>query len=236
MWEKIFDARSKYFREALDLIQTSDKGFVVLYEENNIRGLLKIDETGNILWEKVFEEWSCRGEKLLNLEHNEFIVLGTGGYNNNYSICVEKIDSDKNILPLSTFGKNKVPYTIIKGNDGNFIIAGTFRRDLYLVKIDKSGKVLWEKIYGGHLIERPSRVDLRVAGIGYTVIGSKDNGYTPSPYCRNPDFPPKKMFLLGINEDGEINFATKTELKKIYLKDWALYTRASSRCREEYAD
>ncbi len=90
-------------------------------------------------------------------------------------------------------------------SDGGFIIAGTLEtttgvatgnrgnggKDLWLIRLDASGKILWNKNYGGSGDEVPSAVLTTPEG-GFVICGSSTVANL------------KSIFLMKTDRNGEI--------------------------------
>ncbi len=105
-----------------------------------------------------------------------FIVVGTtlsfGA--GDFDVYVIRTDANGNTAWTKTYGGADLDEgrSVWQTTDGGFIIAGfTYSfgagsRDVYLIKINSFGDVLWEKTYGGVSAE-----------IGYSVQQTEDGGY-----------------------------------------------------------
>lgn len=104
-------------------------------------------------------------------------------------------------------------YDILQLNDGYFIFGGvdsndgdiSFNhggQDMWLVKIDNSGGLIWEKCYGGSDLETGDRVLNSVGSIDYFLVGSSssnngDISNNPYPGTRN-------LWVVKIDSSGNI--------------------------------
>jgi predicted secreted protein len=140
--------------------------------------LVKTDSFGNQLWNKTFGEFHDDGA---------FSVVQTsdGGYaltgntysfsaGNNTDVWLIKTDSSGNKVWNKTFGgpKDDFGYFVIQTSDGGYALAGITNssgagyEDVWLIKTDASGNVIWNKTYGGTLNDE-----------AYFVMQTKDEGY-----------------------------------------------------------
>jgi hypothetical protein len=166
------------------VIEANDGSFVVsgtrylpsFYSEF---ALMKIDVNGNILWNKSYYGASPSynyGGALQQTSDHGYIMCGyTMATSFNYDACLLRTDSMGNLLWAKTYGDaglvddraSSVQETIDKG----FIIAGTARQgggiyDIYLVKTDSAGNMLWNNTFTGADVE-----------FGYSVKQTTDKGY-----------------------------------------------------------
>lgn len=121
--------------------------------------LIKANMNGDTLWTKHYgtSEWDF-ANSMDTCSDGGFIMAGkTYDTGNAYSdILVVKTDADGNEQWRKTIGGNKddVANSIITVSDG-YIICGTTEsigaggKDIYVVKVDLSGILIWEKTLGG---------------------------------------------------------------------------------------
>lgn len=76
--------------------------------------------------------------------------------------------------------KNDVAYSVQQTNDGGYIVAGYTEsfgkgeKDIYILKLDKRGVVIWEKTFGG------SKDD-----VAYLIQQTNDGGYIVAGYTKS---------------------------------------------------
>ena len=90
-------------------------------------------------------------------------------------------------------------YAITPTSDGNFVIAGSTRSfgaggsDIYLVKINSSGTVLWEKTIGGAEDDGAHDVAEAVDGSLLIVGWTKSYGYSG-----------RSIYIIKTDANGEL--------------------------------
>ncbi len=112
------------------------------------------DKNGEKLWETKLPH--------LAKDHNTVITLKSGGYlltgsthskNGDAELILTRIDDKGKISLQKTYSDPDytLGYCVTETSDGNYIIGGWRYNDTedgaYVVKIDPSGKVLWDKFY-----------------------------------------------------------------------------------------
>jgi hypothetical protein len=146
--------------------QTPDHGYIV----GGLTGdadttfysdfLMKMDSTGNILWSKSYGGAQSDQVNSLELTSDKgFILAGaTNSFNAGSSdIYIVKTDSVGDTIWSRRYGGALVDYatSIIQCNDKGYVITGQTNSfgvglfDVYLIKIDEWGNLLWSKTYGG---------------------------------------------------------------------------------------
>lgn len=133
--------------------QTSNLG-------KSVAWILKIDENGEVEWKQEFETNIGINviKKIIELDKKNYIGIGYTsakglGWQDGWVI---RFNSNGEILWDKTYGtKNKDVFASAVKLDNDIIIAGnTFvpiknATDGWIIRIDKNGKLLWEKTYGG---------------------------------------------------------------------------------------
>ena len=132
----------------------------------------KLDATGNLEWRRYFGGTNNdRIFKVLQAHDGNFLLIGSSesddfdvnNGNGSYDVWVIKIDTKGSMLWEKSFGGSGIDngHAAVKTNDGNYLIAGTAistdgdisnsrgNSDAWIIKINDSGKLLWEKSFGG---------------------------------------------------------------------------------------
>lgn len=170
-----------------DVIQTKNGGYVILgYTFSFGAGkadvyLIRTDPDGNILWSKTYGGLkNDYGYSIFELKDGGFIISGeTASFGEgSFDIYVIRTDNKGNLKWSKTYGGKglEVGRLIQPTSDGGFIIIGETNSfgsgdfDVYLVKIDKNGKLMWAKTYGGNSKDFGSAVQ-QTMDDGYIVSG-----------------------------------------------------------------
>jgi len=164
MWDKTFGGGGREL--ASSIILTPDGGYAVIgdtesrgYQEKDI-WLLKLGSNGNLLWDKIFggNESDNAYSIALTLDGGFAIAgytdsKGAGGRD----VWVLKLDANGNLLWDKTFGGNSDEWanSIVSTPDGSYIVAGYTDSkgagggEFWVLKLDASGNLLWDKTFGG---------------------------------------------------------------------------------------
>jgi hypothetical protein len=133
---------------------------------------IKVDSSGSLEWSRYFGgNFTDTPEGAVESEQGDFIIAGgsdsadTDITNNKgtYDFWVIKIASNGDFIWEKSFGGDQIDEAraIIKSNDGNFVIAGDTRSDntdvsgnngaadMWFIKINTDGELLWQKTLGG---------------------------------------------------------------------------------------
>jgi len=153
MWQKFMgsDDPDQFNR----VKQTSDRGFIVLGQtgstpnKNSAIWLVKLNETGEIVWQKSYDAGNSSAYYSLALAPGGFIIAGP-----NFSVI--RFDNSGNILWAKSYGGPKYDqaFAVVQAPQEGFIMTGSTvsfgkgARNLWIVRIDASGKILWQKVIG----------------------------------------------------------------------------------------
>ena len=208
-WMKTFGGKEQDFGSSVQ--QTSDGGYIVFgVTESYGAGsedfwLIKTDSDGNKIWDKTYG-----GEESDDVSFGRQTI--DGGYiivGHTYSfdvvkadIWLVKTDSEGNKVWDKTFGGTgyETASEVWQTNDGGYVVFGytdSFGagvRDMWLIKTDSEGNMLWDKTYGGDNDDR-----------GESVKQTSDGGYILAGETRTSE--PTYKFdvrLIKTDNSGEI--------------------------------
>ena len=200
-WEKYYSEAYPY--DAIDfIVQSNDGGYVLLAPNNHYSGfsfhpasatLLKIDRSGNVEWERQFNESSPNDFASvggLAQTSDQGYVFANGGRG---GVDLIKVDSIGNTEWNYTFFHNGFGISMVHTSDGGFAIAGTEAgthnlSSLWLVKTNSEGKLSWTKTFQNQLAGLSQMIqakdgDFIVVGYTYNV-----NQRSRPTYAENKPF------------------------------------------------
>mgnify|MGYP001405844775 CR=1 FL=1 len=176
---------------AYDILQTPDNGYIVTgITESDIMGirdifLLKTDELGDTIWSRTYggsEHDEAYGVEMT--DDGGYIIVGStqsygsGGFDV-YIICTDEFGDT---LWTRTYGSSFMEWAsdIQKTDDGCYLIAGWssafsgLGHQIYLLKIDADGYLVWERNYGGtsndvaNAVIQTSDMGIAMCGFSYS--------------------------------------------------------------------
>ncbi len=198
IWQKTYTNTG--WDKAPSIHQTGDGGYIVAGETNfytpyGYTGtdilVLKLDGNGNVVWQKTYGLKSYDWVPSIKQTSDGGYIMGCISYDgyNPAEILVLKIDSNGNVLWQKTYTGTSwvIPPSIHQTGDGGYIVAcgtgffGAGFADMWLLKLNSNGDILWQKTYGGrdfdyaHSIQQTSDGGYIVAGETYSFGGGGPN-------------------------------------------------------------
>ena len=163
--------------------------------------VVKLSPTGDIIWQNVYGgEGGDLVNSMLELNDGSIILCGTSSSNTSgtktedskggYDYWIVKIDANGNQIWDKTIGSSaydKYPEIVKDNNEDLYIVGYTTgnisgdktennydnSQDIWVVKIDTDGNILWDKTIGSNETEYTA---LAVYNSGYIYIASKSDG------------------------------------------------------------
>jgi hypothetical protein len=165
---------------------------------------LKLTASGDLEWSKYFGgNYTDTPYDAIQTQDNNYIIVGSSDSDDTdissnigtYDFWVTKISTSGTLIWEKSFGGTQIDEAraIVESNDGNFIIAGDTRSndinvsenkgaaDLWLIKINFEGNLLWEKTIGGtnfdvaRSIHKTANNNLVIAGSSRSSDGQVTN-------------------------------------------------------------
>jgi len=176
MWSKKFSASINTW--GFSCLEANDGGFIFAGQVDLDALIMKLDANGNLLWSHGFDAGSF--EEALSLQKTSDGGYCLAGYTDTNGYLL-KTDADGNLLWTKSYdlnGPNDEAFSVQQCADGGYIISGetgnlvTSTYDIYLLKTDNNGNIVWSKRYGSTGWNVPQTV-LQTNDQGFLVIGTK---------------------------------------------------------------
>lgn len=181
-WQKCYGGTGQ--DDGFNVIRTSDRNYIVTGKSSSSGGnmtcgagyykfwVLKIDSTGNELWQKCYGG-SNYNDAYSIAETNDggYITLGNtassdgdvSGFHGGTDYWIVKLDNTGNLQWQKSLGGTNFEYArnISTTTDGGYIVTGFTDsnngdvignhggRDFWIVKLNSIGNIQWQKCYGG---------------------------------------------------------------------------------------
>lgn len=198
IWEKTYGGKGD--EETSFIIKAKDGGFIAVgFTTSETSGcdiyILKIDEEGEVIWEKTFGgSGDDNAYSICESFDGGYIIVGettsfTGDINNVYILKIDEngekiceknfgfsVDEEGNIY----IGDRSAAYSIKQTLDKKYIITGYRSGNVYVLKLDKNLELIWEGSFGGERDEYGFCIE-QISDGGYIIVGDK-MGFDPNVY------------------------------------------------------
>jgi hypothetical protein len=165
--------------------------------------LVKMSSGGSKIWEKTFGTAGNDGSSNLFSLGSGFGIYGytDGAGAGDRDLLLLALDQNGDSLWSRTYGGSKYEQSgsMLATTDGNFILCGhssSFgddRHDAYVLKVDASGTILWQRTYGSGEHEGADAI-LRLSNGDYALTG----------YSQLHEASDDQLYYLQINASGQL--------------------------------
>lgn len=203
IWSKSYGGSRRDYAQSIAVVP--DGGYIVLGTSYSKDGdvssnkgfehfwLLRLDETGNIIWKNVYGGSRSEGGFGLDVCRDKGFIMCGFSSSNDGDLTSHNGESDLWLVKVNASGviewqKNygDVAYesgrSVKECKEGGFIIGGEFYRlnegtwDYWVIKTDAEGNIIWEKKFGG-----------RGSDWVYGVVQDQDGGFVISGTAGSKD-------------------------------------------------
>ncbi len=215
--------------------QVNDGGYLVLGETDsfgygiNDMYALRLNTFGDTLWTRTYgTEDAEKGFSLTLTSDGGFAALGYSS-NQNGDLYLVKADESGNELWNRSYGGNGQDdgYSVSQTTDGGYFLAGRKSEgpnqpvDMYAIRTDVDGGVLWEHVYPQGRISEASSAQQTSDG-GYIMLGSTttliDQGSTSDMYLVKIDSVGNTSGIIGPPEDVSLTICPNPFFETTYIK------------------
>ena len=185
IWTKSIGGNNSDYARAIK--PTNDGGFILAGYTNSFGSggydvlLVKINASGSIQWAKTVGGLSDEyAYSVIQTFDGGYITVGRtssfgAGINDVY---VTRWDINGNLIWTKTIGgtQNELAYSVLQTTDNSFLIVGwtssfgSGSSDVYIIKINDSGNLIWTKTIGGANEEGASTI-IQTSDGGYAIVG-----------------------------------------------------------------
>ncbi len=226
-----------------DIIQTTDGGYIACgFTAPSLMDayVVRLDANGNLLWAQSYGgNMDDAAFSITPTEDNCYVIAGlTNSFGEGQQdFYLFKIDDNGNELWSKTYGGDAEDeaYSVKQTPDGGFIITGeTYSfdaqwRDIYVVKTDPEGNMLWDKLIGGQDIE--TGWDIEVLNDGNYIIA----GMTKSFGAGDIDYYLVKLASY-VSSFGQTVVNNNSYIKNIYPNPFNPFANISFYVQNENAN
>jgi len=189
---------------AYSIQQTTDGGYIVTGYTSSFGAvdyhayILKLNSDRSLAWQKIFGgNYYNKAYSIQQTTDDGYIAAGyTSG-----DVYFLKLNSDGSLAWQKTFGGSgeDVAYSIQQTTDGGFIVAGCTSSfgaggyDIYILKLNSSGTLIWQKTFGGGFDDKV-----------YSIQQTTDGGYIVAGYTDSFGAGGYDVYVLKLNSDGSL--------------------------------
>lgn len=209
----------------------SNNGDIAVNYGLNDAFLAKIDANGNYLWKKVYGGNNDDVPlNIINSNDNGVVLVSKSKSNSNTfstnkgnnDLWVTKFDADGNItwnVPIAGSGNEEKAMVIstlngyiislvTNSSDFDFAHAGAVSKDVWIIKLDESGNILWKKRLQGSLDDDISKLK-KIDNNEFLVLVNSLSGDGDFSANAAPNI--NKGFLLRFDTNGNLQLNAKIE-------------------------
>jgi hypothetical protein len=182
-WSQVYSETGRQLATEIHLTST---GYAIVGESNHQSSaglsdilLLQINNSGLLMSRHLYGTTEDeRGKSMHVTSDGGFILLGYEHHNSG-DIYLIRTDMNGNELWHRYFGDTgwDIGYSVQQTSDGGYIIAGQFENtastnsEMYCIKTDSQGTILWERTYPYGIYSGANSIDQTADG-GYALLGS----------------------------------------------------------------
>ncbi|MEP7170165.1 MAG: hypothetical protein ABI855_12400, partial [Bacteroidota bacterium] len=206
-WTKTFGGTNR--DEGYSVQQTTDGGYIIAGVTYSFGAgysdayLIKTGINGDTLWTRTFGgTGSDGGRSVQQTTDGGYIITGyTSSFGTGSGdVYLIKANGNGNSLWTKTFGGTNMDlgYCVQQTTDGGYIIVGATisfgagSDDVYLIKTNSIGNLIWSKTFGGTL-----------GNGGFSVQQTTDGGYIITGYAPNIAQGTQKVYLIRTDINGD---------------------------------
>ncbi len=218
------------------VIQSKDSGFAISGSSNSWDGdvsgchshqddfwIVKTDSSGIIQWQKCLGGGQTEeAYSIVQTIDAGYLVVGKTnsfdgdviGFHGNEDLWAVKLDQNGSIMWSNSLGGSSYEQGLSckQTTDGNYLIAGTASSndgdvtgnnypssDVWIIKLDSSGQIIWNKCYGGSALDGSAEILLADNGSFFVASHSSSNDIDVSGNHGYDDF-----WLFKADSSGNI--------------------------------
>ena len=228
-WQKTYGGSG--WDEAYSIQRTLDGGYIVAGWTDSFGAggtdawVLKLDANGNVQWQKTYG--GSRDDYANSIQQTSdggYIVAGwTYSFGAGYAdVWVLKLDANGNVQWQKTYGGTYDDYanSIQQTSDGGYIVAGVTKSfiagnaDVWVLKLDASGNVQWQKIYG---YEPGDFIPYSRNDSANSIQQTSDGGYIVAGYTKSSGTGNADVWVLKLDSNGKIPDCSTEERSLYYM-------------------
>jgi uncharacterized delta-60 repeat protein len=209
VWQKTYGGRYDDYSSSIQ--QTSDGGYIVAGYTNSFGAgyydvwVLKLNGRGDVVWQKTYGgDGDDRAHSIQQTSDGGYIVAGYTdfwGAGRRLDFWVLKLNGRGDVVWQKTYGgeDDDEAYSIQQTSDGGYIVAGYTQAfgagldDFWVLKLDSSGHIQWQKTYGGEDDDE-----------AYSIQQTSDGGYIVAGRTKSFGAGGMDFWVLKLDASGDV--------------------------------
>lgn len=190
VWQKTYNPPNMlYYYSDCHFRQTPDKGFIITgsvhYTTKSQRDicLIKTNSSGDTIWTKFYSGPSpgpnfASAYEIILTSDGGYAIVGSQLAPHDANVFLLKTDDYGNLQWSKYYGgtSDDEGYSLKQTGDGGYIITGYTNsfgqgKDVYLLKVNSTGNLLWTKTYGGDYPSSAKHIEITKDG-GFILTGT----------------------------------------------------------------
>jgi hypothetical protein len=241
-WSKVFGGNNTDYGYSIE--ETKEGGYVIGGETNSYGAgewdfyLLKIKSNGAVEWSKTYgESGTDFGRYAQQTPDGGYIIGGntTNFKSDGFDVCLVKVDALGEIQWTKVYGGAGTDYMLslkIAGDMGFYVVGYTnsadlLSEDVFLMKFNSSGSIMWTKVYGSPLNDYG--VNLTFTSDHGILLGGSTKGFGTI----DDDVYVIKTSLKYHGQNCNLNTAFSQTKKRAEVKTGKGYYDYDLHCNEE---
>lgn len=210
IWEKTYGGLYNDYGRAIQ--QTADGGYIVAgytatsLGENFDVLVLKLDGNGDLSWHKIYGDSGSDIPRSIQqtLDGGYILAAYSDSFGDNTTdLWILKLDQNGNVTWEKSYGAspNNIVRSIQQTSDEGYIVAGRTQLssennfDAWVLKLDSTGDVSWQKTYGGSDFDGAT-----------SIQQTSDDGYIMAVYTSSFGVRASDMWILKLDSTGDISW------------------------------
>lgn len=206
-WTKTYGGLS--FDGGSKLVQTNDSGFIIAGITHSYGTLtrdiylIKTDKIGDTIWTRTYggQGYDAASSVLLTYDGGYLVAGSTDSFTaDSLDILLIKTNSVGDTLWTKTYGgiRNDECFSALQTADSNYLLTGLTSSigaggyDIYVMKINNAGNIIWNKTYGGVNNE-----------LGYALKQTDNGGFIMAGASSSPGVMDESGFVIAANDNGD---------------------------------
>ena len=209
VWEHTYGGEDDDIANGIVMLENGDTAIVGTCKSYNAKRsdicVMRMDSKGKMKWRKMLGgKKKDRGLVISRASDGNLLVAGEGksfNHNADQDLYIAKLSLTGKVLWEHAFGGDRDEYIagVAGTNDGGALLIGNSEsfskkgyKDIYIVRLDKEGKMLSTQTIGGKLNDEATALT-RTADGNFIMVGSRE-----VKHAGNADF-----FLMKLNQSGQ---------------------------------